>query len=78
MSDTLVPPREDDAPITTSQQRTAVDDATASFVEDKGDARIGKTPIMHAMDKTEAVDIDTPEDWAAWRAAQAASNTRAS
>lgn len=27
-------------------------------------ARIGKKPILHEMDKMEAVDIDTPEDWA--------------
>jgi CMP-N-acetylneuraminic acid synthetase len=27
------------------------------------DARIGKRPILHEMDKMEAVDIDTPEDW---------------
>lgn len=26
-------------------------------------ARIGKKPILHEMDKMEAVDIDTPEDW---------------
>ena len=28
------------------------------------DARIGRRPILHEMDKMEAVDIDTPEDWA--------------
>lgn len=27
-------------------------------------ARIGKKPLLHVMDKMEAVDIDTPEDWA--------------
>ena len=27
-------------------------------------ARIGRKPILHEMDKMEAVDIDTPEDWA--------------
>lgn len=27
-------------------------------------ARIGKQPILHVMDQMEAVDIDTPEDWA--------------
>lgn len=27
-------------------------------------ARIGKKPLLHVMDKTEAIDIDTPEDWA--------------
>ncbi|WP_435257057.1 acylneuraminate cytidylyltransferase family protein [Thioclava sp. FR2] len=27
-------------------------------------ARIGKKPILHVMSKAEAVDIDTPEDWA--------------
>jgi CMP-N-acetylneuraminic acid synthetase len=27
-------------------------------------ARIGKRPLLHVMDKTEAIDIDTPEDWA--------------
>lgn len=47
MSDTLVPPREDDAPVTTSKQRNAVDDVTASFVEDKGDALIGKTVTIN-------------------------------
>ncbi|MFW5678299.1 MAG: acylneuraminate cytidylyltransferase family protein [Rhodosalinus sp.] len=26
-------------------------------------ARIGKTPILHEMNKLEAVDIDEPEDW---------------
>lgn len=26
-------------------------------------ARIGKKPILHEMDKMEAADIDTPEDW---------------
>ncbi len=34
----------------------------ASFAAAK--ARIGKRPILHVMDKTEAIDIDTPEDWA--------------
>ena len=33
-----------------------------SFAASK--ARIGTKPILHPMDKTEAVDIDTPEDWA--------------
>ena len=27
-------------------------------------ARIGRKPILHEMNKMEAVDIDTPEDWA--------------
>ena len=27
-------------------------------------ARIGRKPLLHEMDKMEAVDIDTPEDWA--------------
>jgi CMP-N-acetylneuraminic acid synthetase len=27
-------------------------------------ARIGRKPILHVMDRTEAIDIDTPEDWA--------------
>jgi len=27
-------------------------------------ARIGRKPILHVMDKLEAIDIDTPEDWA--------------
>jgi CMP-N-acetylneuraminic acid synthetase len=27
-------------------------------------ARIGRKPLMHEMDKMEAIDIDTPEDWA--------------
>lgn len=27
-------------------------------------ARIGKMPLLYPMDKLEAVDIDTPEDWA--------------
>ncbi|AYE88253.1 acylneuraminate cytidylyltransferase family protein [Sulfitobacter sp. D7] len=30
----------------------------------KTGARIGKQPILHVMDQMEAVDIDTPEDWA--------------
>lgn len=47
MSDMLVPPREDDAPITTSKQHDAVDEATASLVEDKGDALIGKTVTIN-------------------------------
>lgn len=29
----------------------------------KTNARIGKTPLLHEMDKMEASDIDTPEDW---------------
>ncbi|NPD15520.1 acylneuraminate cytidylyltransferase family protein [Xinfangfangia sp. D13-10-4-6] len=33
----------------------------ASFAA--SNARIGKKPILHVMDKMEAVDIDTPEDW---------------
>lgn len=35
--------------------------------------RLHPLPGQHAL-----TDLDTPEDWAAWRAAQAASNTRAS
>lgn len=27
-------------------------------------ARIGHKPLLHVMDKVEALDIDTPEDWA--------------
>lgn len=27
-------------------------------------ARIGRKPLLHVMDKLEAMDIDTPEDWA--------------
>ncbi|WP_411033100.1 acylneuraminate cytidylyltransferase family protein [Shinella sp. BYT-45] len=27
-------------------------------------ARIGRKPLLYAMDKMEAIDIDTPEDWA--------------
>ncbi|MFD0859905.1 acylneuraminate cytidylyltransferase family protein [Roseovarius aquimarinus] len=27
-------------------------------------ARIGRAPILHEMSKLEAIDIDTPEDWA--------------
>jgi CMP-N-acetylneuraminic acid synthetase len=27
------------------------------------DARIGTAPLLHEMDKLEAIDIDTPEDW---------------
>lgn len=27
-------------------------------------ARIGAKPLLHVMDKLEAIDIDTPEDWA--------------
>ncbi|MFN3614731.1 MAG: acylneuraminate cytidylyltransferase family protein, partial [Rubrimonas sp.] len=34
----------------------------ASFAA--ANARIGRAPILHVMDKTEAIDIDTPEDWA--------------
>lgn len=26
-------------------------------------ARIGRKPLLHVMDKMEAIDIDTPEDW---------------
>lgn len=33
-----------------------------SFARTK--ARIGKKPALHVMDKLEATDIDTPEDWA--------------
>ncbi|WP_372815960.1 acylneuraminate cytidylyltransferase family protein [Pararhodobacter marinus] len=33
-----------------------------SFAKTK--ARIGKQPMLYEMDKMEAVDIDTPEDWA--------------
>jgi len=29
----------------------------------KTNARIGKQPLLHEMDKMEASDIDTPEDW---------------
>ncbi len=29
-----------------------------------GNARIGRKPLLHPMSKLEAVDIDTPEDWA--------------
>ncbi|WP_090271307.1 acylneuraminate cytidylyltransferase family protein [Thalassovita taeanensis] len=29
----------------------------------KTNARIGKKPLLHEMDKMEASDIDTPEDW---------------
>jgi CMP-N-acetylneuraminic acid synthetase len=36
--------------------------SSESFSRSK--ARIGHKPIMHVMDKTEAIDIDTPEDWA--------------
>lgn len=34
----------------------------ASFAA--ANARIGTKPILHVMEKTEAIDIDTPEDWA--------------
>ena len=27
-------------------------------------ARIGRKPLLHEMDRIEAIDIDTPEDWA--------------
>ncbi len=27
------------------------------------DARIGRAPLLHEMDRLEAIDIDTPEDW---------------
>ena len=47
MSDTLVPSRKDDAPITTSKQRKEIDDVTASLLEGKGDARIGKTVTIN-------------------------------
>jgi CMP-N-acetylneuraminic acid synthetase len=30
----------------------------------KTNARIGKAPMLYEMDKLEAIDIDTPEDWA--------------
>ncbi|WP_092887173.1 acylneuraminate cytidylyltransferase family protein [Roseicitreum antarcticum] len=33
----------------------------ASFA--KTHARIGKKPALHVMDKLEAIDIDTPQDW---------------
>jgi CMP-N-acetylneuraminic acid synthetase len=39
-------------------------------------ARIGRAPILHPMDKTEAVDIDTPEDWALAEAFASLHNTR--
>lgn len=35
--------------------------SAASFAA--SNARIGRKPILHVMDKTEAIDIDTPEDW---------------
>ncbi|WP_336973018.1 SRPBCC family protein [Sphingobium aromaticiconvertens] len=47
MGDTLVPPRGDDAPITTSKQSNAINDATANLVEGKGDALIGKTVTVN-------------------------------
>lgn len=34
----------------------------ASFAA--ANARIGRKPLLHVMDKMEAIDIDTPEDWA--------------
>ena len=36
--------------------------SAASFAE--AGARIGRRPILHEMDRMEALDIDTPEDWA--------------
>jgi len=36
--------------------------SAASFAA--ADARIGKKPILFEMDRMEAIDIDTPEDWA--------------
>lgn len=35
--------------------------SAASFAA--SNARIGKKPILHVMEKTEAIDIDTLEDW---------------
>ena len=36
--------------------------SAASFTE--AGARIGRRPVLHEMDRMEALDIDTPEDWA--------------
>lgn len=39
-------------------------------------ARIGKKPILHVMDKMEAIDIDNPEDWALAEAVASLHNTK--
>lgn len=46
-----------------------------SFAKTK--ARIGKKPLLYPMDKMEAVDIDTPEDWALAEAVAAIRMSRA-
>lgn len=40
-------------------------------------ARIGRKPLLHVMDKMEAVDIDTPEDWALAEAVASLRNSAA-
>lgn len=47
MGDTLAPPAQDDAPITTSKRNEAVTDATTSLFEEKGDALVGKTVTIN-------------------------------
>lgn len=47
MGDTLAPPAQDDAPITTSKRNEAVTDATTSLLEEKGDALVGKTVTIN-------------------------------
>lgn len=47
MAETLVPQRQDDAPVTTSKHSSAISDASASLVEDKGDALVGKTVTIN-------------------------------
>lgn len=53
----------------------------ATLTGDEGArALLRQHPVrLHALpDQHSLTDLDTPEDWAAWRARQAASNTRAS
>jgi uncharacterized membrane protein len=58
MGDTYVPPRDDDAPLTTSKHADRDEDAARSLVEPKGDTLVGKT-----------VTINRPRDelYAYWR-----------
>lgn len=47
MGDTLAPSSHDDAPLTTSKQSSAADDASASLTEAKGDNLVGKTVTIN-------------------------------
>ena len=47
MGDAFIPPQQDDAPVTTSKRSNAVADATASLIEDRGDAMVGKTVTIN-------------------------------